>query len=167
MAILGLFLDLLVFVLLLVFFYHFWRGAVFVPTSRAKVEVMMKLANIQPGVIAADVGSGDGRLVIAMARAGAIAHGYEINPLLVWWSRRRIRKVGLQDRAFIHRQDFWKVDFSQFSVVTVFGIGHIMRRLNKKLAAELKPGARVISYAFGFPNWTEIRRERGVYLYEV
>jgi Xaa-Pro aminopeptidase len=63
------------------------RGAPFVLTGSRTVKTMTALANIQPGEKAADLGSGDGRILIAIARAGAEAHGYEINPFLVLWSR--------------------------------------------------------------------------------
>lgn len=159
-------MDLLVALLFSALLYYLFRGAIFVPTAPGKVAIMMQLAQIKPGMLTADLGSGDGRLVLAMARAGAAARGYEINPLLVWWSRRKIRQAGLQDRATIHLGDFWKTDFAQFDVVMVFGIDYIMGRLARKLHAELKPGARVLSYAFALPGWKETLKDRGVYLYE-
>jgi ribosomal protein L11 methylase PrmA len=145
--------------------FYLSRGAIFVPTARAKVALIIKLAQIMPGEQVADLGSGDGRIVIALAQAGAMAHGYEINPLLVWWSRYLIRQAGLQKTAIIHWQDFWNADFSQYSAVTVFGIDHIMKRLGQKILRETKAGTRVISYAFPFPGWVPTTRERGVYTY--
>ena len=156
---------LLIFVMLVIWFLA--RGAVFVPIHQSKIEIILRMAQIQPKQKIADLGSGDGRIVIAFARAGAEAHGFEINPLLVWWSRYKIRRAGLHSRAFIHFRSFWPANLSQFDIVTVFGIDYIMKRLGKKLRRELKPGAQVISFAFPIPDWQEERKERGVYVYTV
>ena len=141
------------------------RGAPFVPTHSDRVSTMVKLAEIRPGEQALDLGSGDGRLVMAMARAGAIAHGYEINPLLVWWSRYRIYKAGLSGRAFVHWGNFWTKNFADFDVITVFGIGRIMGELEAKLRQELAPGARVISYVFAFPTWRPVLKDGAIFVY--
>ena len=73
---------------LYVFFYFllpmFFWGAFFAKTDDVSLQNMIKLAKIKPGDIAVDLGSGDGKIVIAMAKAGAIAYGFEINPFLVW-----------------------------------------------------------------------------------
>lgn len=142
------------------------RGAPFIPTKRAGVEKVMKLARVRPGCRALDIGSGDGRLVIALARAGAEAHGCEINPCLVWWSHRKIRLAGLEGRAFVHRADLWKYDCSGYDIVTLFGVTHIMKRLGAKLDRELKPGARVVSVAFRFPGWEPAEHDELVFAYD-
>lgn len=141
------------------------RGAFFVPTHSRAVNEMTRLLEIRQGDLAVDLGSGDGRIVIALARAGAEAHGYEHNPLLVWWSRMRIRRLGLSGRAFIHREDFWKVNLSRFSVVTVFGIRYIMKSLEQKLEREGKTDLRVASYTFRFPTWQPVSATEGIYIY--
>ena len=126
---------------------------------------MIRLARIQAGDRAVDIGSGDGRLVIALARSGAEAHGLEINRLLVWWANRAIKKAGLASRARTLKKDLWKTDLSSYNVVTVFGISYIMDDLEKKLDRELKPGSRVISNRFRFPNWKPVESENGIHLY--
>ena len=142
------------------------KGAPFVPSRNKTVQKMVSLAGINAGDRAADLGSGNGKIVIAIARAGAEAHGYEINPLLVWWSRVSIRKAGLTGKAFIHTKNFWKEDLSGFNVITLYGIDYIMSGLEKKLKEELPSGARIVSNSFKFPNWPEILKEEGVYLYK-
>ena len=142
------------------------RSIPFVRTTPETVTRMVALCEIRDGHKAADLGSGDGRVVIALARAGAEAHGYEINPFLVLWSRFRVRRAGLSDRATIHWKSFWKHDFSSFRVVTVFGTLRVMERLEQKLRAELKPGARVVSNLFQLPTWPHLSKENSVYLYE-
>lgn len=145
---------------------HLKRGAVFLPTHRKAVEKMITLLEIKAGERAVDLGSGDGRIVIALARAGAVSHGFEHNPLLVWWSRWRIREAGLSGKAFIHHENFWKADFSQFTVFTLFGINYIMKPLEDKIFSEAPSGARVVSYTFSFPTHTPISSEDGILLYK-
>lgn len=140
-------------------------GAVFAGTRPKIVQTMISLAEANPAKKAVDVGSGDGRLVIAMAKAGTEAHGYEINPFLVLLSRRNIKKAGLSGRAFVHWKNFWNEDFSSFDIVTVYGISYMMKKLEAKLKKELKPNARVISNYFTFSDWQYAQREDNVYLY--
>jgi cyclopropane fatty-acyl-phospholipid synthase-like methyltransferase len=142
------------------------RGAPFVPTRRAGLERIMRSFKLRPGMKAADIGSGDGRILIELAKAGVEAHGYEINLLLVWWSRAKIRKAGLEKLAFVHWRDQWMVDYSPYDVVTVFGVMHIMRKLEAKLRRELKPGAVVASIALEFPTWPNGKNVDNVFVYE-
>ncbi|TSA46497.1 SAM-dependent methyltransferase, partial [bacterium] len=84
-------MDIIIYLAILVgitvVLYYFTQGALFVPTHRDKVKKIIELAHVQPGEKAVDLGSGDGRILIALAQAGADAHGFEINPLLIIWSR--------------------------------------------------------------------------------
>ena len=160
-------LDLLVLLALslrmvLPFLFH---GPFYVPAPEERIEKMLRLLEIRPDDKAVDLGSGDGRLVIALARAGIEAHGYEINPFLVWLSRWKISRAGLRDKAFVHWRNFWPEDLSQFSVVVVYGISFVMRDLEIKLRKELRSGAQVVSHYFVFPLWPEIKREGEVRLY--
>ena len=142
------------------------RGAPFVPTTSSTLKRMLAMASIEPGEKVADLGSGDGRIVIAVAKTGAEAHGYEINPFLVWWSRYRIHREGLGNRAFVHWKSYWNEDLASFDVITVFGMTHIMKRLEKKLQKELRPSSRVVANSFALPTWPHSRREGRVFLYE-
>lgn len=142
------------------------KGAPYVPTKQKAVQKMIDLAGIKPGQKAVDLGSGDGRIVIAFAQAGADSHGYEINPLLVWWSRWKIRKAGLEGKAFVHQKSFWNEDLSSYDVVALFGVRYIMKELGQKLEKELKSGAKIVSYGFSFPGWQYKDKGEGVLLYE-
>lgn len=143
----------------------FFGGAPYAPTKESGLDVILKLAEIKPGDKVCDLGSGDGRIVIAAARAGAEAHGYEINPYLVWQSRRAIKKAGLSDRAFIHRRSYWQEDLSRYQVVIFFGITYIMKRLEQKFDKELQPGTRVIANFFTLPTWQPVAEEKKFLLY--
>ena len=142
-------------------------GAIYFPTMPGNVEVIRKFAAVKPGEKIADLGSGDGRILIALAKEGAETHGYEVNPLLVMSSRRNIRKAGLSKKAFVHLQSFWKADLSRYDAVITYGFPHIMKKLGEKLKRELRPKAKIISNIFLFPNLKEIRTENKVRLYEI
>lgn len=141
-------------------------GAPYVPIHDKTMKKMIEMLSIKPGEKAADLGSGDGKIVIALAQAGAEAHGYEINPFLVLWSKRSIKKTGLKGKAFIHWKSFWGADFSSFRIVTIYGITYVMKRLEKKLQKELKEGSRIASNSFPFPHWPLSKKELGIYLYK-
>lgn len=140
-------------------------GAPYVPSSWEKLQVILKLAKVKKEQKAVDLGSGDGRIVMALAKLGAEAHGFEINPDLVFKSQDNIESAGLEKQAFIHHQNYWETDLSSFDIITVYGISCIMAPLEEKLKKELKPGAKVICNFFTFPNWTPDIKAGEVYLY--
>jgi cyclopropane fatty-acyl-phospholipid synthase-like methyltransferase len=140
-------------------------GAPFAPLADNRIKTMMRNLKLKKGQKLVDLGSGDGRVVIAFAKTGVEAHGYEINPVLVALSRYKIRRSGLGDKAFIHFADFWNKDFSGYDAVTVYGINHMMGRLEKKLKKELKPGSLVASNYFKFPNLKSYKEENKVNFY--
>lgn len=136
------------------------------PTDPGKISRLVRLAGVSPGDRACDLGSGDGRLVLACARVGATAVGLEANPMLVWWSRYLIYRAGLRGHASIEQKNFWHCDLSPYSLVVVFGVGgKMMVELERKLMAELKPGARVVSNGFPLPTWPLAGRDGSLYLY--
>ncbi len=141
------------------------NGAPFVATSRAMTEEMLDGAQLSPGDRFVDLGSGDGRLVIAAGTRGISAVGYEINPLLVWVARRAAQRAGVAQLATFRWQDFWAADLSSYSVVIVFGVRRIMPRLEKKLERELAPGSRVVCNLYPIPGWSG-RKGDGYYVYE-
>tara|TARA_Y100000031_G_scaffold123901_1_gene139406 strand:+ start:277 stop:780 length:504 start_codon:yes stop_codon:yes gene_type:complete len=142
-------------------------GAPFDSTNRKTLRKMIKFSKIKKGEKVADLGSGNGKIVIEFAKRGIEAHGFEVNPFLVWFSRRKIKKLNLEKKAFIHQKNFWKQDFSQFDLISIFQVGYIMGKLEKKLKKELKKGSRVISNTWKFPNWKPEKQEGYAYLYKV
>ena len=157
-------IALVVYLLFFVFF-PIGRGAIYDPSSQLEVERMVDIADIRPGEKAVDLGSGDGRVVIALARRGAEAHGLEINPALVLISRRNIRAQGLEGRAFIHWGNFWRRNLSSYRLVTSFQVGFVMARLEQKLKRELSAGARVVSHYWRFPGMLPDRSLGNIYRY--
>ncbi len=144
----------------------FYGGASFVPSSDESITKAIALAEIQTTDRAADIGSGNGIVVIAMAKAGAReAIGFEIDPLLVKTSTKAIREHNLSDRARIEKTNFWKSDLSNFDIIFIFQLPYAMPKLEGKLQRELKPGARVISNTFTSPTWQPEKTEGTIRLY--
>ena len=130
---------------------HF--GGPYVPTQNAHVDEMIRVAKLVASDKVTDLGSGDGRIVIAAAKAGvADALGIEINGALVRVSKRSANRLGLKNARFI-KESFWKTNVSDRTVVFLYQVPYAMRRLETKLQEELPTGARVISNDFTFVNW--------------
>ncbi|HEX9664422.1 MAG TPA: 50S ribosomal protein L11 methyltransferase [Patescibacteria group bacterium] len=142
-------------------------GAPYVPTSKSHVREMVALAGVRPGELVIDLGSGDGRLLIESVRLGARGIGWEINPLLYFWSKFKIKQAGFQDKIKINYGSFWKADISRADVIVLFLITHKMKKMKNKLQTELKPGTRVVSNGFKFPDWEIINGNGAVYLYKI
>uniref|UniRef100_A0AAV2MNS1 Uncharacterized protein n=1 Tax=Knipowitschia caucasica TaxID=637954 RepID=A0AAV2MNS1_KNICA len=103
----------------------------------------------------ADLGSGDGRLVMAASSAGFQCTGFEINSVLVSFSRTKARWSGLpSSRVCFKKADFWKSDLSSYSNVTAFLAPGAMEALGEKLLKELPDGSLLVSCRFPVPNWS-------------
>jgi cyclopropane fatty-acyl-phospholipid synthase-like methyltransferase len=154
--------------ILISYYLGVFEGAHYTPTTNETVTRMLKMAELQPGDKLADVGSGDGRILIGAAQKGLESVGYEINPALVFWSRTLISRAGVSTLAKAYTKNFWNINFSKFTVVTVYGLPHMLKPLQKKLERELKPGSRVICNTFPFLTknelW-EVTKESNIYRY--
>ena len=131
---------------------------------------MLEIAEVTSNDILYDLGSGDGRIVtMAAGEFGATAIGVEIDPLRVHWSRIRIRRQGLQEQVQILRKNFFTIDLSDATVVTLYQGYEINKKIREKLAQDLRPGSRVVSYRFILDGWTPdvIDEESSVFLYRM
>ena len=161
-----LFLFAIYFVLIFVFLFATWLfGAPFQPTSDGKVRQILKFAGRVKGKKVLDIGSGDGRIVAAFAKKGAEAHGFEINPFLVLYSKLKMMRLGLRGKAFIHWGSFWLEDFGRYDILVLFQIGYIMKKLERKIGKESKRRTKIISHYWKFPNWKIIKGKDEIYLY--
>jgi cyclopropane fatty-acyl-phospholipid synthase-like methyltransferase len=125
----------------------------YVPTSDALVETMLETANVTPQDVVYDLGSGDGRIVIAAAKKfGARGVGIELDSDLIKEATRNAQKAGVADRVRFIKGDFFKTDLSEATVVTLYLSKTTNQRLEPKLRRELKPGARVVSHRFEMPD---------------
>lgn len=145
-------------------------GAPWAPTSIRTTRKMLEMANLKPGEKLVDLGAGDGRIVIVAARSfRARAVGVEIDPLRCLIANLLISVFRLQDSAHVYHGDMFKFDFSDADVVSMYLLQGTNQRLKPKLAAQLKPGARVVSHTFSFIGWSPaaIDDKRGIFLYEM
>jgi SAM-dependent methyltransferase len=132
----------------------------YVPSPEYVVDKMIELAGVKKGDVVYDLGSGDGRIVIAAAKKGAKAVGFEIDPDLVGESRANIQKAGVQESAEIRNQDILTVDLSPASVVTMYLLPDVNLKLRPNLLSQLKPGSRVVSHSFDMGDWKPDKVER-------
>ena len=129
-------------------------AAPWVPLWRKDIHRMMKIANVKPGDAVYDLGAGDGRMVvIAAQRYGADATGYEFAVLPYFLATTIIRLKGLRKKARIKYANFFKANLGEADVICTFLTPHAMKKLKPKFERELKPGARVVSYAFQIHGW--------------
>ena len=128
-----------------------FMGAPFMPSYRKKSNIdFISLFNLLRSLGVKkiiDLGSGDGRVVIDFAKAGFESYGVEINPILVWWCNRKIRKIKLENSKIIWC-NMWKTDLSSFDAVFIFHFETANKFLSKKFEKELKTDAIVISTGF-------------------
>ena len=135
--------------------------APYVDTVREDVELILDLADVGPGDYLIDLGSGDGRFVIAAAQRGALAHGVELDPALVARGHANAAAAGVADRtAFVHG-DIFEADVSRATVVTIYLFPEANIALRPKLLAELAPGTRLVSNSFHMGDWAPDRRAQG------
>jgi 23S rRNA G2445 N2-methylase RlmL len=128
--------------------------APFVPTIMEVAEGMLELAKVTNEDVVYDLGSGDGRIAILAAKKyGARGVGVEIDPRLVRLSRENARKAGVAGRVKFVRQDLFKADIREATVVTLYLKPEVNLRLRPKLLRELRPGARVVSNNFDMGDW--------------
>jgi SAM-dependent methyltransferase len=128
------------------------KDVVWVPTPPVLVEKMLDMAQVTPSDYVIDLGSGDGRNVIAAARRGARALGVEYNPDMVELSRRLAEKQGVADKARFVQGDMYEADISGATVMALFLLPENLTRLTPKFL-ELKPGTRIVANAFGIDGW--------------
>jgi len=128
------------------------KDVIWVPTPQALVEKMLDMAKLTAKDIHYDLGSGDGRTVIAAAKRGAEAFGVEFNPDMVALSERAGAKEGVSAKAKFINGDIFQTDFSKATVLTLY----LLPSLNIKLRPtilKMKPGTRVVSHAFSMDDW--------------
>jgi len=126
----------------------------YVPTAPNVVETMLSIANVGPQDYVVDLGSGDGRIVIAAARRhGARGLGVELDENLVARATERAKQLGVADRVRFHPGNLFVTDISRATVLTLYLFPSVNLQLRPKLFAELKPGTRVVSHDFDMELW--------------
>ncbi|MEG4030934.1 MULTISPECIES: class I SAM-dependent methyltransferase [unclassified Microcoleus] len=127
---------------------------VYVPTPVPVVNEMLRLANVQSNDVVYDLGSGDGRIVIAAAqKVGARGIGIDISPERIREANENAKKAGVTDRVQFRQEDLFQTDFSEATVVTLYLLPELNVKLRPKLLSELKPGTRIVSHEFDMGDW--------------
>jgi len=123
------------------------KDVVWIPSPESMVEKMLDMTHVTPRDFVIDLGSGDGRNVIAAAKRGARALGVEYNPDLVELSKRNAAQAGVGDKATFVQGDMFEADISQASVLVLFLIPSNLEKLAPKFLA-MKPGTRIVSNTY-------------------
>jgi len=140
-------------------------GAPYLPTLNPQIKIALDMLDLKPGETMVEVGSGDGRVLLAAAQRGWNAVGYELNPVLVVVSVWRTRKYRKQVRVM------WGNALSKkwppTDGVYIFGIDRIMPRVYTKITQSIEHPVKLASFTFTLPGEEPLRVEKGVYLYEI
>ena len=140
------------------------KDVIWVPTPTELVNKMMEIAEVTSKDFVIDLGSGDGRTVIAAAKIGAQAIGIEYNPDMVELSTKNAKEAGVTEKAKFIKADLFEYDLSKATVITMFLLPEINLKLRPKLL-DLKPGTRIVSNTFTMGEWepdTEVTTENNM-----
>jgi len=146
-------------------------GAPFVPTRKIWIDDAMKLAKVGTGDVVVDLGSGDGAVLEkALNRGAKRAIGYEINPLLVWWSRLRLKKFG--KKAKVLNQNFFHEKLPpDTTVIYLFQVDKVLKKIphfiEEQRANLSTKKLRVVAFGFSIPGWKLKEKRGGMNLYEL
>lgn len=138
-------------------------GAPYLPTLSPQVAAALELVDLRSGQTLVELGSGDGKVLIAAAEQGVRVIGYELNPILViisWVRTRRYRKL-----VSIKWRNFWNVSLPESEAVFVFLLDRFMEKLDAKLIASEHKPLKLVSFAFKVPGKPITQEKHGVYLY--
>jgi len=151
------------------------RGVPFVPLGKKELNSINKFIKLTPTDRVVDLGSGDGRVLRLFERQGVDdLTGYEIN---LWpHIQAKIYNFFTKSKSKVYLRNFFNVDLAQFNIVFCYLLEGCLTRLTKKFDSELKPGTKIVSYAFEIKNWhtpTEIiytseKKDRDrIFIYEI
>ena len=145
---------------------------IFVGTPPDVVDAMLAGAEVKDTDIVYDLGSGDGRIVIAAAlKYGAHGVGIEIDPVRIKEAEENARKAGVSHKVRFIKADLFEADIREATVVTLYLLENLNVRLRPRLLRELKPGTRIVSHRFRMGDWQPEKSmnvgERAVYFWTV
>lgn len=138
-------------------------GAPYLPTLTPQVETALDLAELQPGETLLELGCGDGKVLIAAAKRGYKAVGYELNPFLalIAWLRTRRYK----GRVRVVCGNFWTQDWPKSEAIFVFLLDKFMNKLDTKITQLPQPPRLLVSFAFEIPDKKPIKHQNGLFVY--
>jgi cyclopropane fatty-acyl-phospholipid synthase-like methyltransferase len=127
---------------------------IFVPTPNQVVDLMLQMAEVGPGDVLYDLGSGDGRIPITAAqRYGCRGVGIDINPVRIEEARANARAARVEDKVRFIEGDLFEANIAEATVVSLYLLNTLNAKLRPKLLRELRPGTRVVSHAFHMGDW--------------
>jgi SAM-dependent methyltransferase len=147
------------------FLYAVFFGAPYVPAFGRDLEELLDLSSVGKGTAFVDLGSGDGKVLLAAAKRGAQVTGYEINPLL--WALSLWRLRSYRQHATVHLRSMWRANISDADVVYMYLHTRWMDKMERKVINEMPRGSRVVSYVFVFSQLKQIARTRNAQVYEL
>lgn len=139
-------------------------GAPYLPILKPEVPKALDLIDLKPGQTLLELGSGDGRILIEAAKRGINGIGYELNPLLVLYSRLltfRYRKL-----IKIKWGNYWKGNLPPADGIFVFLLKPYMEKLDKKITQDFNKPVKLVSFAFTIESRKHTKRRKGLFLYE-
>lgn len=138
-------------------------GAPFLPTMKPQIQAALELAELKPGQTLLDLGSGDGRVLIAAAKQGINSVGYELNPIMVLiaW----LRTIKYRKNVRIIWGDYWQKPWPKHQAIFTFLLPRLMPKLDKKVMQSKHKPVKLLSFAFAIPDKPIDREKDGVYLY--
>jgi SAM-dependent methyltransferase len=141
-------------------------------TRREVVALMLEMGEVKAGDTVIDLGTGDGRILIAAAKElGATGLGVDLDPVLIRKARNAAQDAGVADRVRFEAADLFDTDLRSADVVTMYLLPEVNLRLRPRLFEQLKPGTRVVSHAFDMGDWKpEAKRRAGgatVYMWRI
>jgi cyclopropane fatty-acyl-phospholipid synthase-like methyltransferase len=145
-------------------------GQPWVPTKATRIRSALELAGLKPGEMLYDLGSGDGRVLIAAARDfGAKGVGVELSPLLCLAAWIKVRAAGASEQVGIECGSYLTCDLSSADVVYLYLTQANANGLSARLKTDLKPGGRVVSVSTEIEGWqpSEMDRDNLLFLYRV
>jgi len=126
----------------------------YVPTPPQVVEAMLKLGGITSADIVYDLGCGDGRIVVMAAQKfGASGTGIDINPVRIKEAEENARQAGVSKKVRFIEKNLFEADVHEATLVTLYLLPEVNRRLRPILLKQLKVGARIVSHAFDMDDW--------------
>ena len=140
--------------------------APYVPTRSPDLDKILKTAGVKKDVNFYELGSGDGRVVLAAGKLGAISYGIEQSWLRVWYSRLKAKKMGLKEAKFYHGNIYDRQYFPA-DVVYIYMLQPCIDKLEKKLPPELKKGAVIITQRYHFKKLKPYKKIGEFNLYRI
>lgn len=143
--------------------------APYVPTKMGNIRKILKLAGVKKGKKFYELGSGDGRVVIAAAKLGADSYGIEQSWIRVLYSRWKAygQNTAKAGNCQFYHGDIFKRDYQDADIVYIYLLHKGVKKLEEKLKKELKKGSTVVTQTYHFPNWKPLKKTGDFWFYRV